>query len=87
MAAKSPDVSDNIRKSIDQARFKDVSISQDRDKSSVTLGGQVMSEKDKSQTEAITDSFARALVVADQTPMPPWASRKKQRPCTQIVSF
>ena len=29
-AAKSPDVSDSIRKSLDQAGFKDVTVSQDR---------------------------------------------------------
>ena len=34
---KSPDVSDSIRKSLDQAGFKDVSVSQDRDKGIVTL--------------------------------------------------
>ena len=38
-AAKSPDVSDSIRKSLDQAGLKDVSVSQDRDKGIVTLGG------------------------------------------------
>jgi hyperosmotically inducible protein len=64
--AKSPDVSDNIRKSLDQAGFKDVSISQDRDKGIVTLGGQVASENEKSQAEAIAKSFAGAQVVADQ---------------------
>ncbi len=31
-SSKSPDVTDNIRKSLDQAGFKDVSVSEDRDK-------------------------------------------------------
>ena len=31
-AKQSPDVSDSIRKSLDQAGLKDVSVSQDRDK-------------------------------------------------------
>jgi hypothetical protein len=31
-STKSPDVSDSIRKSLDQANLKDVSVSQDRDK-------------------------------------------------------
>ena len=35
---KSPDVSDNIRKSLDQAGLKKVSVKQDRDKGVVTLG-------------------------------------------------
>jgi len=37
--AASPDVSGRIRKSLDQARFKDVSVSEDREKGIVTLGG------------------------------------------------
>src|ERR1019366_8474991 len=50
---KSPDVSDSIRKSLDQAGFKDVTLSQDRDKGIVTLGGKVTSENDKSQAESL----------------------------------
>src|SRR4029077_7037749 len=65
-ATKSPDVSDSIRKSLDQAGFKDVSVSQDRDKGIVTLGGQVASEDDKSQAEALAKSSAGAQVVANQ---------------------
>src|SRR5664279_6011047 len=65
-AAKSPDVSDNIRKSLDQAGFKDVSVSQDRDKGVVTLGGKVTSENDKSQAESLAKSLAGSQVVADQ---------------------
>jgi hyperosmotically inducible protein len=75
-AAKSPDVSDNIRKSLDQAGFKDVSISQDRDKGIVTLGGQVGSEYDKSQAESIAKSYAGAQVVADQIAVIPTGAEK-----------
>jgi hyperosmotically inducible protein len=64
--AKSPDVSDNIRKSLDQAGLKNVSVSQDRDQGVVTLGGQVASENDKSQAESLAKSLAGAQVVADQ---------------------
>jgi hyperosmotically inducible periplasmic protein len=63
---KSPDVSDGIRKSLDQAGLKSVSVTQDRDKGVVTLGGQVASENDKSQAETLAKSFAGAQVVADQ---------------------
>ena len=34
--AKSPEVSDSIRKALDQASFKDVSVAQNRDKGVVT---------------------------------------------------
>jgi osmotically-inducible protein OsmY len=64
--AKSPDVVDNVRQSIAQAGFKDVTVSQDRDKGVVTLDGHVGSDADKSQAESIARSFAGAQVVADQ---------------------
>jgi hyperosmotically inducible periplasmic protein len=78
-AAKSPDVSDNIRKSLDQAGFKDVSISQDRDKGIVTLSGQVGTENDKSQAESIAKSFAGAQVVADQIAVVPVGAEKEAK--------
>lgn len=37
-STKTADVSDSIRTSLDRAGFKDVSVSQDRDKGVVTLG-------------------------------------------------
>ena len=63
---KSPDVSDNIRKSLDQAGLKDVSAKQDRDKGVVTLGGHVATADDKTQAEAIAQTNAGGQVVADQ---------------------
>ena len=69
---KSPDVSDSIRKSLDEAGLKDVSISQDRDKGIVTLGGQVARDGDKIQAETLAKSLAGTQVVADQiTVIPP----------------
>jgi hyperosmotically inducible protein len=71
-ARQSPDVSDSIRKSLDQAGLKDVSVSQDRDKGVVTLGGHVAAEADKSQAESIAKSTATGQVVANQIAvMPP----------------
>src|SRR5208337_1284417 len=78
-SAKSPDVSDSIRKSLDQAGFKDVSVSQDRDKGIVTLGGQVTSENDKSQAESIAKSLAGAQVVADQIAVIPVGVEKEAK--------
>ncbi len=63
---KSPEVAANIRKSLDQAGFKDISVTQDRDKGVVTLGGKVTSEKDKAQAESLAKSLAVGQVVADQ---------------------
>jgi hyperosmotically inducible protein len=75
-SANSADVSDSIRKSLDQAGFKEVSVSQDRDKGIVTLGGQVASESDKSRAESLAKSFAGTQVVADQIAVIPVGAEK-----------
>ena len=63
---KSPDVAGPIRKSLDQAGYKDVSVSQDRDKGVVTLTGHVAADSDKTQAEQLARSIAGTQVVADQ---------------------
>jgi hyperosmotically inducible periplasmic protein len=68
---KSPEVTDNIRKSLDQAGYKDVSVSQDREKGVVTLTGTVPAEGDKAQAESIAKSSADSQVVADQISVRP----------------
>jgi len=78
-SAKSPDVSDRIRKSLDQAGLKDVSVSQDRDKGIVTIGGQVATENDKSQAESLAKSVAGAQVVANQIAVIPAGVEKEAK--------
>ncbi|MGD0923040.1 MAG: BON domain-containing protein [Terriglobia bacterium] len=65
-STKSPDVSDSIRKSLDEAGLKDVSVTQDRDKGVVTLGGNVATDGDKAHAESIAKSIATGQVVANQ---------------------
>ncbi len=65
-ADKSPDVSSNIRKSLNQAGLKNVSTSEDRDKGVVTLSGHVDSDAQKSQAQTIAESQAQGLAVANQ---------------------
>lgn len=57
---KAPEVSDNIRHSLDQASLKDVSVKQDRDKGVVTLGGHTLNENDKGRADSIARSLAGA---------------------------
>jgi len=68
---KSPQVSDRIRTSLRQAGLQDVSVSQDVDKGVVTLSGNVPSEADKAQAEAIAKSIAGEQVVSDQIAVRP----------------
>jgi hyperosmotically inducible periplasmic protein len=78
-SAKSPDVSDSIRKSLDQAGLKDVTVAQDRDKGIVTLGGQVASDDQKAQAESLAKSFAGAQVVANQIAVIPLGAEKESK--------
>ncbi|MCG6535293.1 MAG: BON domain-containing protein [Syntrophales bacterium LBB04] len=78
-AMKSPDVADNIHKSLDQAGFKDVTVSQDRDKGIVTLGGQVASDNEKLQAESLAKSLAGAQVVANQIAVIPMGLEKETK--------
>ena len=68
---KSPDVSGQIRNSLDQAGLKNVSVSQDREKGVVTLKGSTMSDSDKAQAESIAKSIATSQVVANEIAVRP----------------
>ena len=68
---QSPDVSDSIRKSLDQAGLKSVSVTQDRDKGVVTLSGNVAADADKAQAESIATSIATGQVVSNQIAVVP----------------
>lgn len=70
-ATKSPDVTDSVRKALDQANLHDVKVRQDRDKGVVTLTGQVAADADKAQAESITKSIVGSQVVADEIAVVP----------------
>ena len=65
-STKTAGVSDSIRTSLDQAGLKDVSVTQDRDKGVVTLGGHVATEGEKSQAESVARPIAGTEVVANE---------------------
>jgi hyperosmotically inducible periplasmic protein len=77
--AKSPEVSSNIRKALDQAGLRKVSVDQDRDKGVVTLGGQVEGDSDKAQAESIATSIAAGQVVANQIAVVPLSAANDAR--------
>jgi hyperosmotically inducible periplasmic protein len=68
---QSPDVSESIRKSLDQSGLKAVSVTQDRDKGVVTLDGKVDTEADKAQAGSIAESISTGQVVANQVAVVP----------------
>ncbi|MDQ5987026.1 MAG: hypothetical protein CSYNP_02762 [Syntrophus sp. SKADARSKE-3] len=76
---RSPDVADNIRKSMDQAGFKEITVSQDRDKGIVTLSGQVARDNDKLLAESLAKSLAGSQVVANQIAVIPMGQEKETK--------
>lgn len=76
---KSPEVQSKIRTSLDQAGYRDVSVSQDRDNGVVTLGGHVASDPDKQQAEAIAKSLSVGQVLADQIAVEPSGAESDAR--------
>src|SRR5271165_261964 len=63
---KAPDVAGDIRHALDQAGLNDVSVSQDREKSVVTLTGNVVTDDDKMRAESIARSIAGTQVVSNE---------------------
>ena len=78
-STKSPDVAGSIQKALDQAGLKHVSVSQDRDKGIVTLGGQVDNDSQKAQAESLAKSYAGTEVVADQVAVIPVGAEKEAK--------
>jgi len=65
------DVSDPIHTALSRAGLKDVSVSQDRGKGVVTLGGRVNADADKIQAATIAQSIAVNQVVANEIAVVP----------------
>ncbi len=63
---KAPDVAGNVRNSLKQAGFNDVSVKQDRDKGVVTLTGNVNTDADRARAEAIAKPVIGNEVLADE---------------------
>ncbi|HLK64842.1 MAG TPA: BON domain-containing protein [Bryobacteraceae bacterium] len=63
---RAPDVTGKVRDGLRQAGLNDVTVSQDRDKGVVTLGGNVAQDADKTRAEQIAKPLADGQVLADQ---------------------
>lgn len=69
-----PDVAGKIRDSMKQAGLNDVTVSQDRTKGVVTLGGKVAQATDKARAEQVAQPLAAGQVIADEIAVLPSGS-------------
>jgi hyperosmotically inducible periplasmic protein len=74
-----PDITDSLRKSLDQAGLKDVTATHDREKGVITLGGHVALDSDKAQAETLAKSLAGSEVVANQIAVIPVGAEKEAK--------
>ena len=57
---------DSVKKALEQADLTDVSVSEDKDKNTITLGGKVHSENAKQEAAKVAQSAAGPRVVANE---------------------
>lgn len=62
---------DNVRQALQQADLTDVSVSEDRDKNTITLGGTVHSDDAKAKAGDVAKQAAPARVVANEVSVQP----------------
>jgi len=56
--ANTASVGDSVKKALEQADLKDVTVSEDKDKNTITLGGKVHSENAKQQANEVAQAAA-----------------------------
>ncbi len=66
-----PSVKDNVKKALEQADLKDVTVAEDRDKNLITLGGTVHSEDAKQRAGDVAKSAGAGRVVANEVSVRP----------------
>ena len=70
-STKSAEISANIRKSLDEAGFKDVTAMHNQSNGMVTLTGQVQADGDKAKAESIAMSMNGGHAVSNQIAVMP----------------
>jgi hyperosmotically inducible protein len=64
--ANTPDVTGIVKDALKAHNMTDVKVSEDRDKGVVTLSGDVKSEQDKADAEALAKQNANGLIIANE---------------------
>jgi len=69
--AKNVSYKDGVKKALEQADYKDVSVDEDRDKNTITLGGKLHSENAKQQASEVAQSAAGNRTIVNQISVEP----------------
>ena len=66
-----PSYKDSVKKALEQADLTDVTVAEDADKNTITLGGKVHSENAKQQAAQVAQSAAGNRIVANEISVEP----------------
>jgi len=69
--ASTTSLRDNVKNSLEQAELKDVDVSEDKDKNTITLSGDVRSENAKQQAGEIAQAAAGNRIVVNEIRVEP----------------
>jgi osmotically-inducible protein OsmY len=70
---------DDVRKALEQADLKDVTVSEDQDKNTITLGGKVHSSDAKIKAADVAKTSASTRIIANEISIQPVGSESQAR--------
>jgi osmotically-inducible protein OsmY len=70
---------DSVQKALEQADLKDVKVSEDRDKNTITLGGVLHSEEAKAKAADVAKTAAESRVIANEISVQPVGEETKAK--------
>ena len=70
---------DGVQKALQQADLKDVTVSEDKDKNTITLGGKLHSDDAKAKAAEVARSAAGTRIIANEISVQPVGSESEAR--------
>ena len=71
--------SDRVKAALEQAELKDVTVSEDKDKNTITLGGTLHSEEAKAKAASVAQSAASNRIIANEISVQPVGAESEAR--------
>ena len=70
---------DDVKKALEQAELKDVTVSEDQDKNTITLTGTVHSDEAKAKAADVAKAAANTRIIADEISVQPVGSESEAK--------
>ncbi len=70
---------DSVKQALEQAELKDVTVDEDRDKNTITLGGKVHSEDARQQAQEVAKAAGGGRIIANEISVQPVGAESKSK--------